>query len=391
MARVIVLGAGMIGRVMALDLAARHEVMACDRSAEVLEQLARDAEAQAVSRPPATRVLDVTDPAAVREAVRDADLVVIAVPGRIGFETLGTVIETGLPIADISFGPEDAMDLDATAREHGSCAVVDIGVAPGLGSLLLGYHDVEWRVSEFELLVGGLPAEPVGPWRYRAPFSPADVIEEYLRPARLMEDGQVVVRPALSEPEIIEFPGVGALEAFNTDGLRTILRTMSHIPTMREKTLRWPGHRDLALAVRESGLLSEVPVNVPDGHGGTVLVAPRAATSQLLFEQWALQPGEAEFTAMRVTIRGTDRETGTPREAIIHLLDHTDPRTGMTSMARTTGYTCTAAVEFLLSGGFREPGVHPGERLGAVPGALDHVLAYLAERGVRLSTVTAAA
>lgn len=384
MARVIVLGVGMVGRTMALDLAQRHEVLACDRSRDALAHLTRDAETQAVVPPLRTREIDVADPAAVGAAVRGFDLAVTAVPGRLGFGTLRAVIETGTPVADISFGPEDVLELDGLARERGSCAIVDIGVAPGLDNVILGHYDQVWDLSEFECLVGGLPQEPTGPWWYKAPFSPADVLEEYVRPARRMEGGRVVTRPALSDPELVEVPGVGTLEAFNTDGLRSILSTMSHIPSMREKTLRWPGHRELVMALRESGLLSDEPISVVDAAGEAVQIVPREVTSRLLFEQWVLRPGEPEFTAMRVTLRGVDRRTGLHREAVYELLDRTDPATGTSSMARATGYTCTAAAELILSRTFETPGVHPGERIGAVPGVLDQVLAHLNERGVRL-------
>jgi lysine 6-dehydrogenase len=386
MARVIVLGVGMVGRTIALDLARRHEVLACDQSRDALAQLNREAQAQDVGERLRTAEIDAADPAAVGAAVRGFDLAVTAVPGRLGFRTLRAVIDSGTPVADISFGPEDALELDALARARGSCAIVDIGVAPGLDNLILGHYDRIWHLSEFECLVGGLPQEPSGPWQYKAPFSPADVVEEYVRPARQMENGRIVIRSALSEPELVDIPGVGTLEAFNTDGLRSILSTMSHVPNMREKTLRWPGHRELALALRESGMLSDEPIAVVDAAGAAVEIVPREVTSRLLFGQWALQPGEAEFTAMRVTLRGVDRETGEHREAVYELLDRTDPATGTSSMARSTGYTCTAAAELILSRTFCTPGVHPGERLGAVPGVLDQVLAHLEQRGVRLRT-----
>ncbi len=385
MARVIVLGAGMVGRAMALDLARRHTVTSCDRSEAALEQLAREAAAQGIAHPPVGRALDAGNPAAIAAAVRGFDLAVTAVPGFLGFRTLQAVIEAGVAVADISFFPEDALALDALAKQKGVCAAVDVGVAPGLDNLIFGAHDREWNVSYFECLVGGLPTYPRWPWRYKAPFSPVDVVEEYLRPARLMEGGRVVVKPALSEPEFVEIPGVGTLEAFNTDGLRSLLTTMSHVPEMREKTLRWPGHRELALALRESGFLSEEAISTHDADGKSVRLIPREATSRMLFREWKLEEGEAEFTAMRVTVRGTDRRSGEAREAVWQLLDRGDAATRTSSMARTTGYTCTAAAELLLSGVFRKPGVHPPEKLGAVPGVLDAVLAHLEQRAVRLS------
>lgn len=388
MARVIVFGAGMVGRAMALDLARRHAVTCCDRSAAALDSLLRDAAAQGL-REVQARPLDAADAAAVTAAARGFDLAVTAVPGFLGYRTLEAVLEAGTSVADISFFPEDALRLDALAKAKGACAVTDVGVAPGLDNLILGHHDRAWRVEFFECLVGGLPAAPRWPWRYKAPFSPVDVVEEYLRPARLMEGGRVVVKAALSEPEFVDLPGVGTLEAFNTDGLRSLLTTMAHVPEMREKTLRWPGHRELALALRESGFLAEEAISTIDAAGQPIQVVPREITSRMLFREWRLEPGEAEFTVMRVTVRGADKVSGAPRAATWHLLDRGEPSTRTSSMARTTGYTCTAAAELILAGEFRAPGVHPAERLGAAEGALEAVLAHLAARGVHVTRAEA--
>ena len=142
------------------------------------------------------------------------------------------------------------------------------------------------------------------------------------------------------------------------------------------------GLHNPALALRESGFLSEEPIAATDAQGKPVQIVPREATSRMLFKEWKLEATDREFTAMRVTVRGSDRATGQPREAVWQLLDRGDPATQTSSMARTTGYTCTAAAELILSGFLKTPGVHPPERLGAVPGALDRVLQHLRERQV---------
>ena len=142
MARILVLGAGMVGSAMALDLAARHHVIATDRDAAVLTRLEGRSNLH-------TQVLDATDAAAVTAAVADVDLVVNAVPGFLGFQVLRTLIEAGKPIADISFFPEEALDLDALAKERGVVVVTDIGVAPGLDNLILGHHDARMQVKRF--------------------------------------------------------------------------------------------------------------------------------------------------------------------------------------------------------------------------------------------------
>ncbi|PCJ54284.1 MAG: saccharopine dehydrogenase [Planctomycetota bacterium] len=370
MAKILVLGSGMVGSAISLDLASRHEVLATDRSAEVLQRFDGIANV-------ATKVLDVSDSASVTAAVADMDLVVSAVPGFLGFAVLRTLIEAGKNVVDISFFPEDALELRALAEERGVVVVTDMGVAPGLDNLIFGHHDAQMKVQRFSCLVGGLPKKRTFPWQYKAPFSPMDVVEEYLRPARMVENGKEVVMPALSEPEYVEFDGIGTLEAFNTDGLRSLIQTMSHVPDMVEKTLRFPGHRDLALAMRESGFLSDDAISV---NGQDII--PREVTSAILFDQWKLHPGEEEFTVMRVTVDGL--EDGQFTRHIWDLYDEYDPETGISSMSRTTGYTCTGMAECLLDGTWNVPGLSPGEIVGRNAEVFARILDYLAARGVTL-------
>jgi lysine 6-dehydrogenase len=370
MAKILVLGAGMVGSAMIRDLAERHDVIATDYSAEALAPFDG---IDAIS----SHTLDCTDSAAVTAAVAEMDLVVCAVPGHFGFQTLRTLIEAGKNVADISFFPEEALDLDQLAQDKGVTVVTDIGVAPGLDNLILGHHDAQMKVMRFECLVGGLPIQRNFPFEYKAPFSPADVVEEYLRPARLVENGREVVMPALSEPEYVNFDAIGTLEAFNTDGLRSLIRTMSHIPDMREKTLRYPGHCGLMLALREAGFLSDDPLTVQGKS-----IEPRQFTSAILFDQWKLQPNEPELTVMRVTVEG--EENGESIRHVWNLLDYTDAATGTSSMARTTGYTCTAMAEAILDGIWMKPGVSPGEIVGGQAGLFEQIRGHLKQRGVQL-------
>lgn len=369
MKRVVVLGAGMVGGAIAANLCREYAVTAVDADAGRLAALA-------AAHPLATQVADLRDPAAVRAAVETADLAIGAVPGFMGFATLRAVIEAGVAAVDISFFDEDPFELDALARGAGVTAVTDAGVAPGLSNLVLGYEAGRMAVASFRCLVGGLPERRSWPWQYKAPFSPVDVLEEYTRPARMMAHGAVVVKPALSDPELVEIEPVGTLEAFNTDGLRTLLRTMS-VPDMVEKTLRYPGHIENIRVLRESGFLGSDPVPV-----GGAMVRPIDLAAALLFPQWRLEPGEPEFTAMEITVRG--RGDGGERTVVYRLFDRTDPATGTSSMARTTGYTCATIARLVLTGAFSRPGICPPEYVGAAPGCFQRVVADLAAQGVVL-------
>lgn len=391
--KITVLGAGRVGHAIALDLAATpdFEVTAADRSRDNLQRLQ-----EASTRVPESRgwlrslVVDLASPAGVRRAIEEADLVVGAMPSLLGFATARTVLEEGKHLVDISFFTEDPLQLDSLARERGAVAIVDCGIAPGMSNLLLGKAILDYeRVDAFLCYVGGLPVRREWPFEYKAPFAPADVIEEYVRPSRMMESGRVVVRPALSGLELVDLPEVGTLEAFNTDGLRTLLTTVD-VPSMTEKTLRYPGHAERMRMLRETGFFATEPVRV-----GEAEIRPLDLTSRLLHEAWRLEDDEEDLTVMRVEIDGAPgggrreeagdagdgRKTGRERR-IYDLLDRRSPATGISSMARTTGYTATAAVSLVAEGLYRRPGVSPPELVGQQPGCAEAVLAHLAARGV---------
>lgn len=364
---IVVLGAGMVGRAMAIDLAKDHLVTSADISTSNLSLLQ--------SHGICTVVTDLSDKKAVQELIKDADLVIGAVPGFMGFETLKTVIESGKNICDISFFDENPFLLNDLAVEKGVTAIMDIGVAPGMDNIFLGYHNRRMQVENFVCLVGGLPRERRWPYEYKAPFSPADVLEEYTRPARYVRNGQQVIMPALSEPELMDFDGVGTLEAFNSDGLRSLIHTMPGIPNMIERTLRYPGHIALMRVLRETGFFSKEMIEV-----GGQAIRPLDLTSKLLFPMWKLGAEEEEFTVMRIIIEGI--ENGVRKKYQYDLLDRYDPQTKTSSMSRTTGYTCTAAARLVLSGQYTRKGVFPPEFLGEEEADVQFILSQLRERGV---------
>lgn len=367
--RVTVLGAGLIGRTIAQGLAGRFAVTCADRDPAALDRIARDPHIT-------TAVVDVSDAAALNRLLEPTELVIGAVPGHLGHRTLETVITAGKNVVDISFFPEDPFTLDDLARRMNVTAVVDCGVAPGLCNIIAGHHDAQRPLVRYECLVGGLPRTRQLPWEYKAVFSPADVLEEYTRPARLVEHGTAVTREALSEVEAVDIDGLGTLEAFNTDGLRTLLHTMPHVPFMKEKTLRYPGHAERMRILRHAGLFGTGPVEVQGAR-----VVPRALTARLLFAQWELGPGEEDLTVMRVTVED-DRQ-----RHVYHLLDRMDDR-GTTSMARTTGHTCIAAALLVADGRYRMPGINAPERLGADAGCHRAVLGHLHAQGIGLQRTT---
>jgi lysine 6-dehydrogenase len=365
--RVIVLGAGMVGSTMARDLATDLSVTVADSRPEALERVG--------SPDIATIRADLGAPEAVARVVKDFDVVVGAVSSAIGKATLRAVIEADKPCCDITFMAESPLDLDALAKERGVCVVVDMGVAPGVSNMIAGFAASALRpCRSLRLFVGGVPAVPKAPFEYKAAFAPSDVIEEYVRPARVRVNGGTVVRDALSEVEHLEIDGVGTLEAFNTDGLRTLLDTLD-VPDMSEKTLRWPGHAARMRVFRDAGFFSDEPIALGDRS-----VAPLALTSALLFRQWKYDEGEDDLVVARAIADGT--RDGRAVRLEWNMVDRRDSKTGASAMSRTTGYPATIMTRMIASGRFDRPGVHPPEVPGREPGLLDEMLSELARRGV---------
>lgn len=363
----------MVGAAMAMDLAAEAdlEVTVADRDADRLQTLAARFGV-------ATVQADLGDPDRLRKLAGQADVILGALSSVIGLQSLQAVLEAGRDYVDISFMPEDPTTLHALAQERGACAVVDCGVAPGLSNMLCGFAAASMQPCEkLRIFVGGLPAERSWPYEYRAGFAPSDVIEEYVRPARQVENGKVVVYPALSGVERLEFPDLGTLEAFHTDGLRSLIQSLE-VPDMQEKTMRYPGHAALMESFRETGLFSPKEIQLPSGDK----VTPLEMTSTLMFPKWEFQPGEVDITVLRVQAQGVSQGRQIQWQWDLH--DRMDPTTGFRSMSRTTAFPATAMARLLLSKKWHRPGVHPPEIPAQETGVMEEILTALKARGISI-------
>jgi len=368
--RVIVLGAGLVGAPMAFDLAAdsSFEVGIADYSLDALKKFDNHSLIK-------THHADLSDEISLKKVIAEYDLVLSAVPGYMGFSTLRTIIEAGKNVIDIAFFPENLFQLDQLAKQKNVIAICDIGVAPGMSNVLIGYVDhLLDKTTNAEIYVGGLPRERTWPYEYKAVFSPIDVIEEYTRPARFIRDGKLVIKTALTDPELLYFPKVGTLEAFNSDGLRSLADTI-HCPNMIEKTLRYKGHIEKMAMLRETGFFSKEPIEV-----NGAMITPLDFTTKLLFPKWKLEEGEEDITVMRVIVEG-EKENKKLRYTY-DLFDCYDTKTNVHSMARTTGYTATMAIRMLAKGLYDQKGVSAPEFIGKDKQCVDFLLKGLAERGI---------
>ncbi len=368
--KVLILGAGLVGGPMAIDLAKDSEfnITIADINNDSLDKIGAENKISTIQK-------DLSDSKSIKEIVKDFDIVLNAVPGFMGYNTLKAIIESSKDVVDIAFFPEDPFTLDELAKKYNVTAIMDCGVAPGMSNVLIGYIDHLLDKTETALIyVGGLPEVREWPYEYKAVFSPIDVIEEYTRPARYVENGNLITRPALSDAEYLDFPNIGTLEAFNSDGLRTLAETID-APNMKEKTLRYPGHIEKMAVLRETGFFNKEEIDIKG-----IKISPLEFTSKLLFPKWHLKEGESDITVMRVIVEGT--KDGEKLRYTYDLFDRLDKETNTHSMARTTGYTATMAIRMLAKGLYEEKGISPPEFIGRKPECVKFILKGLEDRGI---------
>jgi len=370
MKEILILGGGRVGSAIAYDLSNTYSVTVADINESTLKNINTKHNVKTIP-------CDCSNSNDLKKIIKTYDLIISAVPGFMGFNTLKTIIENNKSVVDISFFPENALELDKLAKKHNITALVDFGVAPGLGNILFGHYDNLMTIQSYKCYVGGLPKEKKTPFEYKAPFSPIDVIEEYTRPARLFQNHKIITKEPLTEIETINFKTNEDLEAFNTDGLRSLLHTMSHVPNMIEKTLRYPGHAKKIQLLKDIGFFNHEKINI-----NNKIYSPIEMTAELLKKDWLLKEEEKEFTVMRIIMEGKDKKT------TIDLFDEYNTATNITSMARTTGYTCTAGANLILNNLFNKQGVFPPELIGKENKCYNFIINYLKERSINLTTQT---
>lgn len=357
--KITVIGCGMVGRLIATDLGNDYLVTAVDKDANNLDLLNHFRGKKQVAD-----ALKVDD---LKLATKDCDLVLLAVPGFMGFQVLKNLIQLGKNVVDISFFPEDANLLNELALENNCFAMVDCGIAPGYSHLAPGYYATK-GLKNYTCYVGGLPFEKAPPFAYKAPFSPIDVIEEYTRPARFRRDRKDITQPPLTEYEILDFEKAGVLEAFVSDGLRSLIGSYPDIPDMIEKTLRHPGHAAAIKVLIDGGLLDD------SGPSPT----PLEFNSKILFNQWKLMPEDDEFTFMRLLLKGANFSKQ------IDIYDRKDFKSGFSSMSRTTGFTACAIARRAIEENFDLNGIFVPEILGEKYGYFEFVTKFLKQKGITI-------
>lgn len=366
------IGCGLVGSIIANDMSrSGFDVTVADLNEKVLSDLKSE------NTELKTAVVSCTDEAKLPEIIKDANVVTAGVPGRFGRKMMETVIRSGKNLCDISFMPEDFEELDGLAKEHGVTVIPDIGVAPGMSNFLVGRGAALLdEVENAVIYVGGIPNKPVPPFNYQITWSAADVIEEYTRPARYIKNYRTDVIEAMGDLDQKDFPGVGRLETFITDGLRSLMKNIK-AKNMQERTMRWPGHVEQMRLLRDMGLFEEKKRVL-----GGFEVVPRDVACDLLFPMWKMDPekGDRDLTVMQIEVSGyKDRDLVSYTWDLCNIFDE---KTWKNSMGRCTGSTCSIFAQALVKGLIKEKGVISPEKLANSDELYEFVMSEQTKRNI---------
>lgn len=353
--KIIVLGCGNIGAVIARDVAenlSSSRVVIADVDKKRVREVASRINLENVTW---TQV-DAKNSSELSSKLRSFDVAVSALPGVFGYQACSASIAAKVDMVDVSYMPEDVMTLNDAALKAGITIVPDCGMSPGLCSMLVGRAASQLdEVEKAHMLNGGLPENRVPPLDYVITWSVKDLIDMYSRKVSIVKGGKVVLVEAMSGLEEIEFPGVGKLEAFYTDGLRTLLHTVK-AKEMWEKTLRYPGHAEKITLLKALGFFDSEKVEV----AGTK-VEPREVTAKL-FERKLKRPDIPDIVVMLIKVSGL--KGGKRIRYVYRVLDRYDKERQVTSMARTTAYTASIVTQLMGRKEITLRGVVPPEKLG---------------------------
>jgi lysine 6-dehydrogenase len=374
--RMLVLGAGLQGSACARDLLRHPDVervtLADHHTGRLPGFLKKSKRLRQLK-------LDVTNAAALRRALKGQDAVLCALPYYFNFDVAKAAVAAGVHHSDLGGNTEivkQQLKLDKKARKAGVSVVPDCGLAPGMVNILAaeGIRRVG-TADSVQIFVGGLPQHPEPPLNYQIVYSLEGALDYYTTPSWVLRDGKPAQVEALSELEPIAFPApIGRLEAFHTGGGISTMpwAWAGKIRCMEYKTLRYPGHVAIMLAIRQLGLLDTKAIDVKGQR-----VVPRAAFIAAVSPRLT-RPEGRDLVALRVVVTGTDGQ-----RAAWELLDYYDEETGISAMMRTTGYSLAITGLMQVDGRIAQHGVHTPDV--AVP--FQAYVDELAKRGVNIKSI----
>ena len=375
-------GSGAIGRAVAWDLAKDGDVKAIGivgRRKEALERTKEWVGSKKVIPQP----LDIFNREETKELMKLYDVAVIALPNRrTSYTLVHSAVEAGLNIVDMleeyhrrpDAYETEGLELPAgmtlneygdwihdTAIQNGVTFVDGMGFAPGLSNVTVGegirkLDEAETAVAR----VGGIPSKEAAqnhPLRYMITWAFEHVLREYMVRLNVIKNGEVVEVDALTDRERFRFTKFGLDEELVcaiTPGMPSFIFSRPELKEFAEKTVRWPGHFEGIDALKDAGLLDLEPVEFQGME-----IAPREFLLSLITPKLQPLEGETDVCVMWNTVMGT--KDGEKTRIDYYMWDTADTKTGMSSMARVTGFTCAITAKLVAAGEITEKGIVPPE------------------------------
>jgi len=268
---------------------------------------------------------------------------------------------------------EKILDLDEEAKAKGVTIIPDLGVAPGMVNILAGYGASKLdEVESIKLFVGGIPTEPKPPLHYTRVFSLDGVFDHYTEPSKMIQKGKLQEVPSLSGVEPIYFKDFGVLEAFYTSGgISTLYKTFPNVQTLEYKTIRYKGHAEKFKLLADLGFLdASNKVEVEDQE-----VSVRPVVREALKKKLELGT-KPDAVLLRVIVAGEKAQQQVTYE--FEMVVCKDMTINETAMARATANTISVVAQMIGENKITERGVFAPESI--VPG--DIYIKEMAKRGV---------
>jgi lysine 6-dehydrogenase len=376
--RICVLGCGLMGPAVVKDCAESEDVtrvVCCDIDEEQLKKCSEFVSNEKVE----PLKLDLTDYRAIVEEMERVDVVVNASAARFSLDVLKGGMETGASIVDLSSGsyPLEG-ELFDEVEKAGITVVPGCGVDPGLIDILAGHGiDLLDEVEDVYFACGGLPRNPEPPLNYKIVFGGKRMP---IRPGKVpvITGGKIVKVNRYDDVEPVHIEGFKEMEAFY-DGVPSSLLTLcmeKGVKTFKGKTIRYRGFTQMLKTLLDMGVLSEEPVVF-----GSQRIVPLDFFHQLIYPlvKFDHEAGDRDITVLQVRVQG--KKDDSHMCITYEMMDFYDEEKGITSMARTTGYTAAIVAQMIARGEISQKGIQWPVRV--IRGHLfQQLMRTLKERGI---------
>ncbi|MGD2142683.1 MAG: saccharopine dehydrogenase C-terminal domain-containing protein [Candidatus Bathyarchaeota archaeon] len=381
MSKIMVLGCGLMGPTIAKDCTESKEVsevLACDIDQKKLEQVEEFVSSSKLK----TFKLSVTDHKTLVKQMKEYDVVVNATAARFALKILEAAMEAGVDIVDLSGGayPLEG-DLYDQVKASGITAIPGCGVDPGLIDILSGHGmDLMDKVQQVHFACGGLPKEPEPPLDYKIVFGGKRMP---IRPGKvpMILGGKRVEVDRYDDLEPVYIEGLKDMEAFYDGYPSSLLKLCEErgVETFKGKTIRYAGFVDKLMFLLDLGVIGDEPVE----HKGQEIV-PLDLFHELIYPivRFDEEEGDRDLTVLLVRVEGI--EGNSEKVVTYEMVDFYDEERGITSMAKTTGYTAAIIARMLARGDIEGAGIHWPIRV-IRDRLFDDLLTSLRKRGVEIT------